>query len=68
MSKKLVAYFSASGHTRKLSQTLAEAIGADSYEIKPTTPYTGKDLITNLNLYTFILIHLDTSLNIIIIY
>lgn len=47
MSKRLVAYFSASGHTRKLSQTLAEAIGADSYEIKPTTPYTGKDLNWN---------------------
>ena len=47
MSKKLVAYFSASGHTRKLAQTLAEAVGADSYEIKPATSYTGKDLNWN---------------------
>ena len=47
MSKKLVAYFSASGVTRKLSQTLAEVIGADIYEIKPETPYKGPDLNWN---------------------
>ncbi|MBE8949128.1 MAG: NAD(P)H-dependent oxidoreductase [Quinella sp. 3Q1] len=47
MSKKLVAYFSASGSTRKLANTLAEAAGADIYEIKPATPYTGKDLNWN---------------------
>lgn len=47
MSKKLVAYFSASGSTRKLANTLAEAAGADVYEIKPATPYTGKDLNWN---------------------
>ena len=47
MSKKLVAYFSASGSTRKLAGTLAEAAGADLYEIKPATPYTGKDLNWN---------------------
>ena len=29
MSKKLVAYFSASGVTAKVAETLAEAIGAD---------------------------------------
>lgn len=29
MSKKLVAYFSASGTTAKLAENLAEAIGAD---------------------------------------
>lgn len=45
--KKLVAYFSASGTTRKLANTLAEVVGADTYEIKPTTPYTGKDLNWN---------------------
>ena len=33
MSKALVAYFSASGVTKKLAQTLAEAIGADLFEI-----------------------------------
>ena len=44
---KLVAYFSASGSTRKLANTLAEVIGADTYEIKPATPYTGRDLNWN---------------------
>ena len=47
MSKKLVAFFSASGSTRKLANTLAEIVGADVYEIKPATPYTGKDLNWN---------------------
>ena len=47
MSKKLVAFFSASGSTRKLSNTLAEILNADTYEIKPATPYTGKDLNWN---------------------
>lgn len=47
MSKKLVAYFSASGRTRKTAQNLAQAAGADIYEIKPATPYTGKDLNWN---------------------
>ena len=44
---RLVAYFSASGSTRKLAKTLAEVVGADTYEIKPATPYTGKDLNWN---------------------
>ena len=35
MSKTLVAYFSASGSTAKLSKTLADAIGADLHEIRP---------------------------------
>lgn len=47
MSKTLIAFFSASGSTRKLSNTLAEVIGADVYEIKPETRYTGKDLNWN---------------------
>lgn len=47
MSKTLVAFFSASGSTRKLANTLAELISADVYEIKPATPYTGKDLNWN---------------------
>ena len=47
MSKTLVAFFSASGSTRRLANTLAEAIAADTYEIKPATPYTGKDLNWN---------------------
>jgi flavodoxin len=44
MSKVLVAYFSASGVTAKLAERLANAIGADLYEIKPETPYTEADL------------------------
>ncbi len=44
MSKKLVAYFSASGVTAKVATTLSEAIGADLYEIKPEIPYTKSDL------------------------
>lgn len=44
MSKKLVAYFSASGVTEKLAKTLAAAVGADIFEIKPEQPYTDADL------------------------
>ena len=44
MSKTLVAYFSASGVTAKLAKNLAEAAGADIYEIKPAVPYTDADL------------------------
>jgi flavodoxin len=44
MSKKLVAYFSASGVTATLAKTLAEAANADLYEIKPAVPYTSEDL------------------------
>lgn len=42
--KSLVAYFSASGVTARAAKTLAEAAGADLYEIKPKTPYTKEDL------------------------
>ena len=44
MSKKLVAYFSASGITAAVAKTLSEAAEADLYEIKPQTPYTRADL------------------------
>lgn len=44
MSKQLVAYFSASGVTAAVAKTLAEAAGADLYEIRPRTPYTRADL------------------------
>ncbi len=42
--RKLIAYFSASGSTEKLAQTLARAADAALYEIKPTVPYARKDL------------------------
>lgn len=44
MSKTLVAFFSASGTTKRAAKTLAEAIDADLYEIQPAKPYTSADL------------------------
>lgn len=44
MSRKLVACFSASGVTATVAQTLADAIGADIFEIAPKVPYTEADL------------------------
>lgn len=44
MSRKLVAYFSATGVTAKVAENLAEAIGADIFEIEPETAYTQADL------------------------
>ena len=44
MSRKLVAYFSASGVTAKVAERLSEAIGADLYAIEPEVPYTKADL------------------------
>lgn len=44
MSKILVAYFSASGTTAAAAKTLAEAAGADLYEIRPRVPYSNADL------------------------
>ena len=44
MSKKLVAYFSASGVTAIVASMLADAVGADIYEIRPKFPYSKADL------------------------
>ena len=45
MSRKvLVAYFSASGVTRKAAEKLATAAGGDLFEIEPEIPYTSEDL------------------------
>ena len=44
MSKKLVAYFSASGRTAKVAEKLANELDADLYEIKPEVRYTKVDL------------------------
>ena len=44
MSKKLVAYFSASGITEKVAKQIADLAKADIYEIKPKVPYTEADL------------------------
>ena len=47
MSKKLVAYFSASGSTREAAKKIAGLLNCDTYEIKPKTNYTTKDLNYN---------------------
>ena len=44
MSKILVAYFSASGVTRKMANKLAVLADADTYEIKPEVLYSKADL------------------------
>ncbi len=40
----LIAYFSASGATRRVAEELASASGGDLYEIAPAVPYTTADL------------------------
>lgn len=44
MSNILVAYFSPGGTTAAAAKALAQAAGADSYEIRPELPYTRADL------------------------
>lgn len=44
MQKVLVAYFSCSGVTKKLAQTLAGVVKGDLYEITPAQSYTAADL------------------------
>ena len=44
MGKKLVAYFSASGTTKKAAEMIASAADADMYEIMPKQPYSKADL------------------------
>ena len=44
MNKTLVAFFSASGNTKRVAEKLAAAIDSDLYEIKPAVPYTSADL------------------------
>ncbi len=44
MAKNLVVYFSASGTTANVAKNLANASGADLYEIKPAVAYTKDDL------------------------
>ena len=40
----LVAYFSATGTTKRVAENLAKATGGDLYEIKPVKTYTNADL------------------------
>ena len=47
MSKALVAYFSASGTTARPAREIAQATGADLYEIVPRSTYSAADLNWN---------------------
>lgn len=44
MSRVLVAYFSATGTTKRLAESLAKAARADLFEIRPSAPYSAADL------------------------
>ena len=44
MAKKLVAYFSASGTTKRTAEIISEISGGTLYEIKPKEAYTKADL------------------------
>ena len=46
-NKKLVAYFSATGTTKKLAEQIAQIWDADLYEIAPQNPYSSEDLNYN---------------------
>lgn len=46
-AKVLVVYFSATGNTKAVAETLAGLTGADIYEIVPEQPYTEEDLNYN---------------------
>ena len=43
----LVAYYSATGNTESVAQTIADATGGDLFAIEPTEPYTDEDLNWN---------------------
>ncbi len=42
--KTLVVYFSATGTTQGVAQTIADTVGADLFEVVPSGPYTSDDL------------------------
>ena len=44
MGKRLVAYFSASGTTKKVAEMIVDHVRADLFEITPKIPYTKADL------------------------
>ena len=41
---KVVCYFSASGVTKRVAESISSAINADIFEIEPSIPYTSEDL------------------------
>lgn len=44
VGKTLVVYYSASGHTEDVANTIAGATGADLFELEPAEPYSSADL------------------------
>lgn len=42
--KILVVYYSASGHTERVANDIADTLNADTFELVPKTPYTNEDL------------------------
>ena len=42
--KTLVVYYSATGNTEAVAQTIADTAGADLFELEPSDPYTDEDL------------------------
>ena len=44
MSKKLVAYFSISGNTKRAAEEISQLLHCDIYEIKAKIPYKSEDL------------------------
>lgn len=44
MSKAIVVYFSAQGHTKKIAERIAELRGLDAFEIQPSAAYSEEDL------------------------
>lgn len=47
MSKILVSYFSATGTTKKVAETISSVLNADLVEIEPSIKYTTEDLNWN---------------------
>lgn len=44
VGKTLVVYYSATGNTEEVANTIAEATGGDLFELEPAEPYTDADL------------------------
>ncbi|MBR3132119.1 flavodoxin [Candidatus Saccharibacteria bacterium] len=42
--KTLVVYYSATGHTKRVAEEIAQNLNADLFEIVPAAPYSDKDL------------------------
>ena len=52
MNKVLVAYFSATGTTKKVAEKLAKATGGNLFEIKPQVEYTSiENVVENIDDY-----------------